>query len=239
MDLISQAKGEEIFFTKSQDFALVIASHIVSSISLVGSLSVLTTHIVLLFYRSNIVNRLSLRLIVLTSIFDCVYSACQVATDHISSQSISCRAIAYILISTDTMACMCLAVVGLNLVMIFAIRVSNTLKYELLYYLAVVASGILVTMMPRLVGDKTGPGPNAASASCWYHYYFEGRMHNHFNWLWYYGWLLFSAVFAMIVAIISIFFVVKARGNFASTLDMQSRRADANINTVYIAQKNR
>lgn len=162
-----ELQNTEYYFKQNEQYALVIASHIVSSISLVSSIFVIIVHIILLFYRSNIVNRLSLRFIVLASVFDSVYSACQIATDHINSRSLSCRAIAYILISTDTMVCMCLAVVGLNLVVIFAIRVSNTLKLEIIYYLVVAISGVLVTVIPRLVGNKTGPSPDASSSTCW------------------------------------------------------------------------
>lgn len=46
-------------------------------------------------------------------------------------------------------------------------------------------------------------------------------------------------VFAVIVAAVSIVFVVKARGNFASILDMQTRRTDANICSTYITQKHK
>ncbi|KAG1298717.1 hypothetical protein G6F62_001340 [Rhizopus arrhizus] len=124
-------------------------------------------HGILLFYRSNIANRLSLRLIVLSSAFDSIYSICQIVVDHIDSRSTSCRALAYILISTDTMACMCLAVVGLNLVMIFAVKISTTLKLEMIYYAIVATSGILVSIIPKVAGNKTGPGAVPLISKIW------------------------------------------------------------------------
>jgi hypothetical protein len=42
--------------------------------------------------------------------------------------------------------------------------------------------------------------------------------------MWYYGWLLFSLVFAALCAAISIRFVIKKQENAACTLDMHSRR---------------
>lgn len=53
--------------------------------------------------------------------------------------------------------------------------------------------------------------------------------------MWYYGWLLFSLVFAALCAAISIRFVMKRQDNFAGTLDMFTRRNDAErtqINTL-------
>lgn len=42
--------------------------------------------------------------------------------------------------------------------------------------------------------------------------------------MWYYGWLLFSLVFAAFCAAISIRFVMKKQDNFAGTLDMFTQR---------------
>ncbi|CEG82514.1 hypothetical protein RMATCC62417_16574 [Rhizopus microsporus] len=135
------------------------------------------------------------------------------------------------------MACMCLAVVGLNLVMILAMKVSRTKKLEIFYYVIIAVSGVLVSVVPRLVPHTSGPLPNEIVASCWYHYYFEGRMRNLFNWLWYYGWLLFSSLFAAMYAIIAIVFIVRARGNYAGALDLQSRKHDTAISSLYILRK--
>lgn len=55
--------------------------------------------------------------------------------------------------------------------------------------------------------------------------------------LWYYGWLLFSSLFAAMHAVIAIIFIVRARGNYAGTLDLQSRKHDTVINSLYILRK--
>lgn len=162
-----EATRGETNFTADQWSGLIVTNHIVSSISLISSICVLVAHGILLLYRSNIANRLSLRMIVLSSTFDSIYSICQIVVDHIDSRSTSCRAIAYILISTDTMACMCLAIVGLNLVMIFAVKISTTLKLEIVYYAIVATSGILVSIIPKVAGNKTGPGAGSFISTCW------------------------------------------------------------------------
>lgn len=50
--------------------------------------------------------------------------------------------------------------------------------------------------------------------------------------MWYYGWLLFSLVFAALCAAISIRFVLRKQENFASTLDMYSRRNKPEASTL-------
>jgi hypothetical protein len=154
-------------FTAGQLSGLVITNFVASIISLAGTVCVLIVHGILLSYRPKVVNRLSLRLIVLSSIFDGIYSASQIAVDYIDSRQSSCRVIIFILISTDTMACMCLAVIGLNLVMILAMKVSRTKKLEIFYYVIIAVSGVLVSVVPRLAPHISGPLPDEIVASCW------------------------------------------------------------------------
>ncbi|GAA5810968.1 hypothetical protein MFLAVUS_004397 [Mucor flavus] len=171
--------------------------------------------------------RLSLRMIVLSCIFNMLYCACQVVTDDIPSTSFSCRVLAFVLISSDTMACMCLAMVGLNLVTIFVFKVSRSMKLEILYYCFIILSGVLVVVVPILVGPTRGPKNKDALSSCWQ--------------MWYYGWILFSLAFAAICAAISIRFVMKRQDNFAGTLDMFKRRSKiemSQINTLKIYANN-
>lgn len=167
MDAETHFHLEHMSFTAGQLSGLIITNLVASIMSLAGTICVLIVHGILLAYRPKVVNRLSLRLIVLSSIFDGVYSASQIAVDHIDSRQSSCRVLIYILISTDTMACMCLAVIGLNLVMILAMKVSRTKKLEIFYYVIIAVSGVLVAVVPRLVPHIRGPLPDEIVASCW------------------------------------------------------------------------
>ncbi|GAA5795399.1 hypothetical protein HPULCUR_000755 [Helicostylum pulchrum] len=170
-----------------------------------------------------------------------IYCACQLVTDDISSTSFTCRVLAFVMISSDTMACMCLAMVGLNLVTIFVFKISRSMKLEIFYYCFIIISGVLVVVVPIFVGPIRGPKNKEAVSSCWYHFFFDGRLTNFFNWMWYYGWILFSLAFAAICAAISIRFVMKRQDNFAGTLDMFTRRSKiemSQINTLKIYANN-
>jgi hypothetical protein len=154
-------------FTESQWDGIVNAGNAAAGISIGANSIVLILHAFMTWYRPAIVNRLSLRMIVLSCIFNMIFCACQLVSDSIPSTSFSCRVLAYILIASDTMACMSLAMVGLNLVMIFVLKVSRSIKLELLYYLIISLSGIIVTVIPYRFGTVKGPKNQDNDATCW------------------------------------------------------------------------
>ncbi|KAG2233664.1 hypothetical protein BDF21DRAFT_497525 [Thamnidium elegans] len=240
-DAYSNDVNDAFNFSPSEWAGLIIAGNVAAGISFLANSIVLFLHGFMLWYKPVIVNRLSLRMIVLSCIFNMIYCTCQLVTDDISSISLTCRALAFVMISSDTMACMCLAMVGLNLVTIFVFKVSRSMKLEIFYYCFIILSGVLVVVVPILVGPVRGPKNKEVLTSCWYHFFFDGRLTNFFNWMWYYGWILFSLAFAALCAAISIRFVMKKQDNFAGTLDMFTRRSKiemSQINTLKVYANN-
>lgn len=156
-----------VYFSPSEWDGLVIAGNIAACISFIANSFVLILHGFMLWYKPVIVNRLSLRMIVLSCIFNMLYCACQLVTDDIDSVAFACRVLAFVLISSDTMACMCLAMVGLNLVTIFVLKVSRSFKLELFYYFLIILSGVMVVVVPILVGPVRGPKNPDAVSTCW------------------------------------------------------------------------
>jgi hypothetical protein len=154
-------------FSSSQWIGLMAAGTTAAIISFISNSCVLILHAIMTWYRPIVVNRLSLRLIAVSVVFNMVYCACQLVSDDISNQSFSCRVIAYVIIASDTMTCMCLAMVGLNLVMIFVLKVSRSIKIEIFYYFIVLASGVIVCVVPVYVGTAKGPKNKREEASCW------------------------------------------------------------------------
>lgn len=164
---IGSMAEEQWNFSSSQWLGLMITGAAAAAVSFISNGCVLILHAFMTWYRPVVVNRLSLRMIVVSVVFNMVYCACQLVTDDISNQSSACRAIAYVMIAADTMACMCLAMIGLNLVMIFVLKVSRSIKIEILYYLIVLASGVTVCLVPIYLGSPKGPKDKQEKASCW------------------------------------------------------------------------
>ncbi|KAI8092406.1 uncharacterized protein B0P05DRAFT_526135 [Gilbertella persicaria] len=102
-------------FSSQEWIGISSAGLVAAAISFAANSCVLIVHGFMSWYRPVIVNRLSLRMIVASCICNMLYCASQLVTDRISSLSYSCRALAYVTTVSDTMACMCLAMVGLNL----------------------------------------------------------------------------------------------------------------------------
>ncbi|KAI9342690.1 hypothetical protein BD770DRAFT_414564 [Pilaira anomala] len=229
--------SDDFNFTPTEWMGLIIAGNVSAAISFFANSGVLALHGFMLWYKPVIVNRLSLRMIVLSSIFNMVYCCCQLVIDDIGSLDTSCRALALTLIAADTMACMCLAMVGLNLVTIFVLKVIRSIKLEIFYYCFIALSGILVTVIPAFFGSQRGPKVREKITSCWYSLFFDGRISKPFHWMWYYGWLLFSLAFAAICAGISIRFVLRKQDNFAGTLDMFTRRSRSEVSQLNALRK--
>jgi hypothetical protein len=155
-------------FSSAEWAGIIVAGDAAAGISFVFNSVVLILHAFMTWYRPAIVNRLSLRMIVLSCIFNMIYCACQLVTDDILDGSFSCRVLAYTLIASDTMAVMSLTMVGLNLVVIFVLKVSRSFKLELLYYLLILLSGVFVIIVPQIWGNRRGPRSTDPAASCWY-----------------------------------------------------------------------
>ncbi|KAI8334865.1 hypothetical protein BD560DRAFT_428607 [Blakeslea trispora] len=155
-------------FTDSQWKSVADAGKAAAIISFIANSCVLIVHGFMSWHRPAVVNRLSLRMIVFSCICNMLYCASQIVTDNISAQSTSCRALAYVTIISDTMACMCLAMVGFNLVMIFALKVPRSLKSEVIYYLIVLLSGAIEILKVQDTRIDTYHAAICAAISIWF-----------------------------------------------------------------------
>lgn len=146
------------------NYALWAAETTSGIISLISSVVVLSSYFFILWYRPPMVNRISLRLIVFSCFCTIVFLCLHYATEDISNHSEACRVIIYFLIITDIMACMCLAMVGLNLVMIFIVRVSNPARMEKYYYIFICIMALLGALVP--IGNQVNASL-ITNVSCW------------------------------------------------------------------------
>lgn len=147
--------------------AALLGSAVSSAIvSIVCNILVLITFFFIMWYRPPMVNRVSLRLIVFSCFCNIIYCVFGMPTPAIKDNNPTCRVLIYILIATDTMSTMSLAMVGLNLVMIFIVRVTHPVKLEKYYYALITISAVLATVMPLAVA--TAPAKNSGQNNCWY-----------------------------------------------------------------------
>ncbi|KAF7723737.1 hypothetical protein EC973_001713 [Apophysomyces ossiformis] len=121
------------------------------------------------------------------------------------------------------MICMALAMVGLNLTVIILLKLAAPESLEKYYFAAIFLVGILTFSIPLGVNS-----PFTDRNQCWYQYYYYGDSTRDFTWLWYYSWILFASLFAVICSAITIWRLTKEKDNFAGTLNMRrsSRSTD-------------
>ncbi|KAI7880402.1 hypothetical protein K492DRAFT_207590 [Lichtheimia hyalospora FSU 10163] len=172
-DLDPQKISEQVH-SSSGNAALLGSAFTSAIVSIICNILVLITFFFIMWYRPPMVNRVSLRLIVFSCFCNIIYCIFGMPTPTTQDDNPACRVLIYILIATDTMSTMSLAMVGLNLVMIFIVRVTHPVKLEKYYYALIIMSAILATVMPLAVA--TAPANNMGNYDCWYHYYFVGRL---------------------------------------------------------------
>ncbi|KAI8880663.1 hypothetical protein K501DRAFT_301840 [Backusella circina FSU 941] len=217
--------SDAFYFSSSEWEALVIVGIVAACISIFCNILVITLQSLMLCFRRTTTTRLTLRLITVACFCNTMYCALEIAAIAIPSANSACRPIIYLITSFDTMTSMALSMVGLNLVMLFIFKIYRSTKAEIAYYMIVLLSGLLVSLVPLGVGEIVmdritlkHPYFNR------YHFYFEDRVENVFNWMWYYGWLMLSLVFAATCAFLSIRYVVKNQKNLAGVLNMFAQR---------------
>ncbi|KAI7848658.1 hypothetical protein BDC45DRAFT_522786 [Circinella umbellata] len=191
-----------------------------ASVSLFASLCVVLSYFFILWYQSSMANRISLRLIVFACLVNSIYNVMQLTVTSILDTSSSCRPAIYVVIVTDIMCCMCLAMIGVNLVMILIVRINHPAKMEKYYYACIILVTLLGLLMPLA---SNNPGTAPSGRMCWYLYYFVGRVTRVFKWMWYYGCIIFSIVLATICSGLIIAKFARRKDLFGGTLDMASK----------------
>ncbi|KAI8889478.1 hypothetical protein K501DRAFT_316011 [Backusella circina FSU 941] len=229
------SNDNEYYFSNHEWKALDAAALTAGSVSILFSLFVLILHSFIVIKKDSSANRLSIRMIIIACVCNIVYCTLQIVSCQIHSEVYACHILVHLIMATDTMACVALAMIGFNLVVIFIFKVSKRIKVDLCYYGVVLLSGILTFSIPLVLHVKKEP-TKVPMSYCWYHYYFEGRMNGLFNWMWYYGWLLLSLTFATLCAAVSIRYVVKKQEDLADTLDMFAQREKA-LEPVYYLRR--
>jgi hypothetical protein len=62
----------------------------------------------------------------------------------------------------------------------------RSIALEAAYYVIVALTGLIITIVPAALGGfkhQFNDNNNPPSETCWYHYYFDGRINNIFNWV--------------------------------------------------------
>lgn len=134
--------------TRLQVEALLTLAIATAAISLFCCLLVLGFHSFMLWYKPAAVDRVSLRLIILSAGCNVLFTILKLVFTKLDDTSLACNVLAYFLVTSDVMASTCLAMVSLNLVLIFIVRVVHPQALEKYYYVIIIVIALLVAMVP-------------------------------------------------------------------------------------------
>lgn len=164
---------------------IIQATIVSSSISIFASTLIIISYIYLKAYHPNKANRVSLRCVFLSSIMNLVNSSFDIFTLQQYSGTSLCKVSATITMVTRVMGATFLALVGINLVLVFVFNVVYTAKQlERIYYPCAAAFGFITAVVP--IYDQLQSHKDLGYSDlyrCYYYTYYH-RLFDSNNLLW-------------------------------------------------------
>lgn len=151
--------------TEAGKAGIIAAGTTAGILSLVTNVMVIVVHFTILYYRPAAVNRVSLRLIVYATFWDSLYCSAQMAIQYLQSGNQSCRAVIYLNVCSELISTLALTMIGVNLVMVFLVHVSQPQKYEKYYYFVTILLTAICMIPPATVWRTTDLN---SAWTCWY-----------------------------------------------------------------------
>ncbi|KAI8381531.1 uncharacterized protein BYT42DRAFT_613303 [Radiomyces spectabilis] len=222
-------EGSKFLFNHQSFIALMSASIVASVISLIGAGLAILGYGYLWFYHRQPANRVSLRCVFLASVMNVLKGMFDIANVLSVGDTVYCHAGAVIVLFLKITSAALLAVVGLNLVLIFVINVKRSDLLELFYYPGILLYSFVTIVVPIYLESRIGSS-NGNEYVCWYytHYYLIDGFSDFF-WMWFYGFVFGIIVIAVVCSVIAMYKLIKEfpsfRGNQAT--DDQTRDAPA------------
>ncbi|KAI8887108.1 hypothetical protein K501DRAFT_269079 [Backusella circina FSU 941] len=195
------------------------ATFVLSVLSLISSALIILFYIYMLLRHKKRANRVSLRCVFLCSIADTLTAIMNIAIVFQKGDSRFCRAASVITVNTNIWSATLLTIVGLNLMLIFVLNVNRKDLLERFYYLAAViytTAGTIVPLYQEVTKKSTS---ELDQLRCWYWSYIEDRTDNMLSWMWYYSFLFFVNVIAIICSVAAMVKLVNEQHTLKRNMD--------------------
>ncbi|KAG0194564.1 hypothetical protein DFQ28_009772 [Apophysomyces sp. BC1034] len=134
---------------------LTILSSVFGSVSLFCFCIAVIVHVAILHFRSSMVNRVSLRLIIFSCICGIIFQVVQVSIATVNSKSRYCIVASYFGMTMQSMICMSLAMVGLNISLIIVLKLATPESMEKYYFGAILTVGFLTFIVPLAANNSS------------------------------------------------------------------------------------
>lgn len=170
---ISNYTTAEILYDVTHYVKLLKACSATSAISMLCSILIIVAYIHLRISQPNKSNRVSLRCVFMASIMNLINSVFDIVIISIYSDTYLCRTSSIIVMFTRVMSTVFLALVGVNLVLVFVYNVSSSAhQLECIYYPSAVVYGLITITIPIVESSDDGLFSHT-DLRCYYflHYY--------------------------------------------------------------------
>lgn len=181
-DYDSRMINELFQYSIRQFLALRATTVAFVSISLAASVIVVCIYTYMLVFHQQKANRVSLRCVFFACILDVIYAVFTIVRTTQSGYTPFCKSISVILKFLNLLRSTLLALVGVNLVLLFVYGVSKTDRLERYYYPAAIIyslAGICIPIYEQVISTES----DNRRQSCWYMESYEHRSVNGFSWV--------------------------------------------------------
>lgn len=146
---ISNYMTTEILYDITQYVKLLKAGSATSAISMFCSILIIVAYIHLRISQPDKAKRISLRCVFMASIMNLINSVFDIVIITIYGDTYLCRASSIIVMFTRVMSTEFLALVGVNLVLVFVFNVSTSAyRLECIYYSSAIIYGLITIIIP-------------------------------------------------------------------------------------------
>ncbi|KAI8078695.1 uncharacterized protein BX664DRAFT_369152 [Halteromyces radiatus] len=219
----------KFLYTSDQFNTLHTSTLVTSIIALVSSVAVLSSFLYLWIMDRKRANRISLRCVMIACTANGLDSIMNITMSFVQGPHKFCRAAGVISNISRLTSASFLAIVGLNLVLIFVINVKRRDLLEYFYY-PCACLYILICAAVSIYKIATLPYLDSTNDTCWFLNYIDERSQAVFSWMWYYGFLFFINIVAGISSGIALYKLIHEQQALRKNVDHNTYMGEASTN---------
>ncbi|KAI9106037.1 hypothetical protein DFS34DRAFT_42850 [Phlyctochytrium arcticum] len=161
-------------------------------LSIPAGLLVVLTYILIRLFHPALANRVSLRMSLVITVYDTLYAVFNIISSIPTGPSSLCSVSIFVQLVFLLLSLFTTAAIGLNLVLIFLLKVNKTKKLEWGYYFGTTIVAVTLPLVAFTQGRLGWDG-----SECWFTVDEDGGQADAFKWQWitYYTWIVFSITF--------------------------------------------
>ncbi|KAI9266455.1 hypothetical protein BDA99DRAFT_535889 [Phascolomyces articulosus] len=196
-------------YTDSQFVILNKLTVGISSVSLFFSFLVIVFYVLFMYYERSRADRVSLRCVVLGSISNVLDTIMDISSSVGDTEQKTCRALGLIVDFMDVINACCLSIIGINLFLIFVIKVHRSERLERYYYPSIMLYSIITMIVPVIEEVRFTVPIQDESWDCWHFNHIANRDGQYISWMVYYALLYFIVLLGLSCSLVAVFKLIR------------------------------